>query len=216
MALSHPNLLLVEGHDDLQSIAALMGAYTPWPEDKHKAPVWIQLGKSAEEILLPAYLPIHIKNPETAILGVVFDADKSPAARYRRVASICAPYFDFPADLPAKGLVLEKNKKRFGLWIMPDNSSDGDIEVFLKYLVPDLNGPTWNHAEESVKKATALGCPCHDVHIAKANLYSWLAWQEPPGQSPGRAVTQNILNPLCPEAKPFADWFMSLYKLPAM
>ena len=216
MSLSHPNLLLVEGHEDLQSIAALMGAYTPWPEDKRKAPVWIHLGKSAEEILHPAYLPIQIKNPETLILGVVFDADKAPAPRYQRVVSHCSPYFDFPPDLPPEGVVVERNQKRFGLWIMPDNSSPGDIELFLKHLVPDFNGPTWKHAEESVKKARNIGCPCHDAHIPKANLYSWLAWQNPPGQSPGRAVTQNILNPLSPSAKPFADWFMRLYQLPAL
>jgi hypothetical protein len=47
----------------------------------------------------------------------------------------------------------------------------------------------------------------------KANLYTWLAWQDEPGQTPGHALTRKILDPSSPSALSFVKWFMALYSL---
>jgi hypothetical protein len=215
VSLSNPNHLLVEGHEDLQSVAALMGEYTPWPQEKYKAPVWIEWCNGHTEILKDGFLSVHIKSAQIKTLGVVLDADsKSAKGRYSRVVSLCKDFFDFPATTPGEGVIVEKSSKRFGLWIMPDNDSSGDIETFLKYLVPAASKQAWDYAVDCVAKARRDGCPCQETHVAKANLYTWLAWQDPPSQSPGRALTQKILDPKLPYAAPFVKWFMELYKLP--
>jgi hypothetical protein len=214
---SNPNRLIVEGHEDRQSVAALMGEYTPWPQDKYKAPVWIDMCNGSKEILKDGFLSVQIKNPETRTLGVVLDADTKPASsQYSRVASLCADFFDFPEAHSASGTIVGKHSKRFGLWIMPDNSGDGDMETFLKYLVPAAAKPSWDYAVGCVTRARQDGSPCRDVHVAKANLYTWLAWQDPPSQSPGRALTQKILDPALPYAESFVKWFMELYQLPGI
>lgn len=214
-ARSNPRRLIVEGYEDLQSVAALMGAHIAWPQDKKQAPVWIEIANGADEILRDGYLSVELKNRETRTLGIIFDADTKPSARYERVRLLCGQFFEgLPAELPQHGLISESaDGKRLGVWVMPDNRSQGDLETFLKHLVPDSSAPIWKHALESVQKAKGMGCPCRDGHVTKANLYTWLAWQDPPGQSPGRALTKKILDPQSGRAAGFVRWFRNLYQL---
>jgi AAA domain, putative AbiEii toxin, Type IV TA system len=69
-----------------------------------------------------------------------------------------------------------------GVWLMPDNASEGMMETFASALVPAADA-CWAHA-----RATVVGLPdtarrfdidrCFD----KASLHTWLAWQEESGR----------------------------------
>jgi hypothetical protein len=207
--------LIVEGSDDLHSVVGLMRAHVTWPQPVAEAPVWIDIGKSAEEILEAGYLTAKIKTRDLQILGVMLDADVKPRGRYERIRGLCSELFpNLPEELPSSGLIADNDSdKRFGLWIMPDNGSEGSLETFLRHLVPDESEPLWKHAVQSVKVAKATGSRCRDCHDAKANLYTWLAWQDPPGQSPGLALTKKILDPQSDSAGAFVKWFRQLYRL---
>jgi hypothetical protein len=216
---TNPKQLVVEGHDDLSAISSLMRGYVDWPQGKdakEKAPVYIHIGNGAEEILREEFLSVFLKGPTLKIAGVVLDADSKPRGRYGRIRSLCLNQFpDLPPDLPADGLVIENSqKKRFGVWIMPDNTSEGSIETFLKWLIPEQKEPTWIYAQQCVEAARRMGCKCKDNHLEKANLYSWLAWQDPPGQSPGVAIAKKILDGQSQSASSFVAWFKNLYQLP--
>jgi hypothetical protein len=102
---------------------------------------------------------------------------------------------------------------KFGVCIMPDNSSEGYLETFLRYLVPDQEEPIWKHAVESAKSAKGIGAQCPDKDMPKAHLYTWLAWQIIPGQQPGIALTKHILEPNSPRAEAFVKWFRELYEV---
>jgi hypothetical protein len=215
----NPNQLIVEGQDDLFAIAWLMRAFVDWPEgkgSKASAPVYIHDGNGADEILRDEYLPVFLKSPVLKAAGIVLDADAVPRGRYQSICQRCVGQFpSLPVELPKEGLIVENvQKKRLGIWIMPDNVSDGSLETFLKWLVPNRHDAAWKHAETSVQQARGMGCPCRDAHLEKANLYTWLAWQDPPGQNPGLAIAKKILDPQCPGAAPFVAWFTKLYQLP--
>lgn len=209
----NPNQLIAEGWDDLFSVVGLMRAHVEWPQEKHKAPVYIHMGNGVEEILKPEFLTTFLKSPVIKRLGVLLDADANPHGRYDRVRTICRQFFPaLPPELPPNGLIAENaDGNRFGLWIMPDNASEGCLEIFLRYLIADETA--WKHAVDSVETARSLGCPCRQSHVAKANLYTWLAWQDPPGQSPGESLTKKILDPHSASATPFVTWFRTLYDL---
>ena len=96
---------------------------------------------------------------------------------------------------------------------MPDNSSEGTLEVFLRYMVPAESSSVWDHAIRSTASAKELGAPYRDCHCPKANLYTWLAWQDEPAQRPGEALTKKILDPHAPSAVAFVKWFRDLYQL---
>jgi hypothetical protein len=215
-ATNNPNQMLVEGWDDLFSVIGLMEAHIEWPNGKPNAPVYIHMGNGADEILKDGYLTAYLKSSTVRTFGVMLDADSKPTARYNRIRELCSSLFPaLPDELPANGLVVENqtSNRRLGVWIMPDNMSEGCLETFLKYLVPEKSEPVWQHAVTSTKQAKGMGCPCHDGHLVKANLYTWLAWQNPPGQSPGESLTKKILDPKAASAQPFVAWFRRLYKL---
>ena len=197
------------------SVAGLMRHFVNWPENKDDVPVLIQVGYGVSKILEKDYLSALIKDPSTTVLGVMLDADLDASSRYDSFRNLCKDFFPrMPTQLPATGLIENNDDgKRIGLWLMPDNISKGAIETFLRVLVPDTANKEWQHAVKSTSEARTLGCKYKDCHMDKANLYSWLAWQDEPGQSPGNALTRKVLDPKSASAKPFVTWFMKLYSL---
>jgi hypothetical protein len=206
---------MVEGHDDLFAVVGLIRAHVDWPQGKDSkkfAPVFIHNGNGAPEILKKeGYFAVLLKSPVVKAAGVVLDADGTAKGRYESIRGLCLGLFpQLPEVLPPDGLVVENDDhKRLGIWIMPDNASPGTLETFLKWLVPARN-----YAVNAVDAARKMGCSCRECHIEKANLYTWLSWQDPPGQSPGIALTQKVLDPLNSSAATFVEWFMKLYQLP--
>ena len=140
MPAPKPSQLIVEGYEDLYAVVGLMSAHIEWPEDKRQAPVNIEIGKSVSEILEDGYLTTILRKPGVRNTGIMFDADTSPKGRYESVRHICMKLFPaLPVELPTSGLIVENvEQQRLGIWIMPDNSSEGSLETFLKYLVLGL------------------------------------------------------------------------------
>lgn len=208
--------MIVEGPGDLFSVVGLMRSHVDWPEDKRRAPVYINIGKSKTEILAEGVIPQYLKGSAIQTFGVMLDADDNPGSTYRQICRLCVHLFPtLPPELPSDGLiVVNDDGKRFGVWGMPDNVSTGTVETFLKHLVPEAELNSWKHAQDSVRTARDMGCKCRDAHVEKAELYTWLSWQDPPGQSPGLSLTQKALNPSSPSARTFVNWFMQLYELP--
>ncbi len=214
-ARDHSKILIVEGQDDKFSVISLMKHHVDWPEAKDQWPVYVEVGSSAGEILRQGYLTAHLKASLTETVGVMLDADDRSAGRYQRVRDLFRELFPaLPERIPEDGLIAENaDQKRLGVWLMPDNASEGCMEVFLKYLVPRGDEAIWHHAVDSVKIGRSLGAPCREAHIAKAELFTWLARQDPPGYSPGIALTKKILDPHSEYAATFVGWFKNLYAL---
>ena len=212
---THPNLLIVEGHDDKYSVVGLMEHHVAWPDGVNNAPVYIDVGFSAEQILKSSYLSAQLKTPNLKAVGIMLDADTKSRSRYQSLRGSCLTMFPaLPEEMPKDGLIIDNGDGiRLGIWIMPDNLSGGDFETFLRYLVPEQSEPIWTHGVASVATARHLGSPYRDCHAPKASLYTWLAWQDPPGQSPGLALTKKILDPHSPQAMGFVKWFKELYGL---
>jgi hypothetical protein len=95
---------------------------------------------------------------------------------------------------------------------MPNNQDCGMLENFCHDLVPSAD-PLWGYAQECCVEAKRRGAPHIDNHGHKAQIHTWLAWQNPPGERMGSAVRKNILKPTQGYAPPFAAWFRNLYKV---
>ncbi len=66
----------------------------------------------------------------------------------------------------------------------------GMLETFLTYMIPDENEPIWNYAKTVVMEAKNLSAPFIENHTDKANIHTWLAWQNPPGRQLHNAVME--------------------------
>ena len=212
---TNPRRLVVEGFEDLYSVVGVMRAYVSWPERAEDAPVWIDLGRSADEILNSTYLGVLLKSPTIQRLGIMIDANSKANLRYRSIYTTCSGQFPLmPTELPPDGMVVKNEQgRRLGVWIMPNSASNGALEDFLIELIPVAAKPLFEHASESVDKARKLGAPFRNVHFDKARLYTWLAVQNPPSQNPRSALYSKALDPTLPAAQRFAKWFRHLYDL---
>nr|WP_276978510.1 DUF3226 domain-containing protein [Ferrimicrobium acidiphilum] len=201
----------MEGTDDMYAVINLMKGHVPWPDNDR--PVTVKVLGGSSNILNPSNISTHIKESGLKTLGIMLDADTDCFARWQSVHGACLPHFpNMPALLPRDGLVIDYNGKRLGVWIMPDNNSNGMLETFLPMLIPSTD-TVWGHAQASVTEAKNLGAPFGALDVDKANIHTWLAWQKSPGRPFGTALTEKILDPGAPDAHLFVQWFCRLYDI---
>ena len=211
----HARRLLVEGKTDKSVIPYLLEANgVAWP-DLPYSPVFIEPYGSVDEILKPEVLELELAASGLEALGVVVDANGDAAARWDEVKAWCGREFaDLPEQIPAGGLeIVHADGVRFGVWIMPDNRFTGMLEDFLLRLVPDDSRLLSELARDSVAEAKRNGAPFRNVHERKAELHTWLAWQDPPGLRLHEAVEHTVLDPARAESRTFVTWFRRLFRL---
>jgi len=221
--MSHPRLLLVEGDDDRHAIRNLL--------DRHDIPAAFLPEAGASHVVAIKQVegvddfPPAIRNelkvgPDLSILGVVADADRSPENEWESVWNALHAHGERPPlpELTADGRVgsvptFEHDEIPAGVWIMPDNASAGALEEFAMDLVPDED-ELWDYSREVID-----GLPerrFNDKNEGKAQIYTWLAWQETPREPIGRALTQGVLNPEADLAVRFVDWIRRLFPAQAV
>ena len=210
-----PKKLLVEGGDDMRVIVHLMEANgVDWP--KGQEPVHIAPQNGFEEIIKRGAIEAELKASGLETLGIVVDANSSAEQRWAALRICCVAFHPaIPDQLPPAGVIVDSEKSpRLGLWIMPDNRSEGMLETFLRCLVPNgTDDPLLEHAERSRDEAKKLEASYKEVHADKALIHTWLAWQDPPGAQLHEAVFQKTLDPKSPHGKPFVKWFRELFGL---
>jgi len=207
-----PNWLLVEGEEDKRVIPYLMEANgIPWK--KQEEPVFIRECGGYQNID-STLISTVLQKSGLQVLGVIVDADDNLNERWKSIRNACLESIpDIPENLPTTGLIHPINDIQFGVWIMPDNQARGMLETFLSYLIPDESEPLWQYAQNVIGEAQNQGATFINSHFDKAQIYTWLAWQDPPGRQLHNAVMEKILNPNHPQAKPFVNWFKQLYDL---
>jgi hypothetical protein len=215
MADVHPKILLVEGRQDSRVIPELIEANGINWGTRKKPVVYIRDFGGYQKLIDPDVISAELQASGLAVLGIMVDADDNPAGRWqsiRRASLKGIP--DIPENLPENGLIhIAPNGIRFGIWMMPDNKMRGMLETFLTYIIPNGNQILWQFAQEVTQEAKSKGSGFIDPHCDKANIYTWLAWQNPPGRQIHQAITERILNPNHPAAQKFVIWFKALYEL---
>ncbi|MEI7866495.1 MAG: DUF3226 domain-containing protein [Candidatus Methylumidiphilus sp.] len=97
----------------------------------------------------------------------------------------------------------------FGLWIMPNNTKDGMLEDFIKASIVCTEKPLLAHALTTVNSLPNR--KFKDIHLSKAEIATWMAWQTIPGQSIAGAVGGKLLDFQTGQAKQFLDWLKKVY-----
>ena len=171
-------------------------------------------------------LPEEIKTTDEPQLGVVIDADLNvdnpelsvedrwKALIYRLKES---GYTSIPSLPNADGTIIKGNDDlpTIGIWVMPDNQLQGKIEDFVRLLVPPykVREALWKRAEKSVQSMPKTRQLFSSNDIPKANIYTYLAWQEEPGRPIGESITRRYLTADAPIAAKFIDWIRTLFNL---
>lgn len=147
-------------------------------------------------------------------IGIIVDADleSGVARRWQSLRGKLGGLVDLPEDPDPNGYVgiYEKTETLVGVWVMPDNVSDGTLEDFLVNLIPD-GTMLFEYACTSTTKAREHGAGFKEVHGRKAEIYTWLAWQEEPGKPYGQAVTAGYFRKDAELAERFKVWAVRVF-----
>ncbi|MYN63544.1 MAG: hypothetical protein F4X11_00695 [Acidobacteria bacterium] len=199
-------VLLVEGESDLHVVHHLCRRQDePMPsfriEDKGT------LGQ-----VLDAIGP-ELKVSGRKALGVLVDADDSLADRWGDLSNRCrAANIDLPHQPPATGTILEQGngRPRIGIWLMPDNESPGELEDFVRTMVP-TDDPVWPRSENYIDRIPVADRRFRPGKLLRAKLYAWLATRENPGRM-GAAIRARDLRVDGVLGSTFAQWLRSLFR----
>ncbi len=200
-----PRMLLCEGNTDCHVILSLC--------NHHQVPETFKLYSCGSDERVIKMAAARMASEDAEITGVVLDAD-SPDLRGKWQSlrdRLNRGGVAIPAVPEPGGTIIEQSEKhpRLGIWLMPDNSADGMLEDFCASLaVPE----TFDYARACVRDAKDLGhTTFKDMHLSKACVHTYLAWQDEPGRPLGQAITAHSLDPKHELAASFAEWLMELF-----
>ena len=207
-------ILIVEGADDEKVIEKLL---------KRRKIIYdnfsIQSVGGIDKLL--KNVEIRIKSENHTAIGIVIDADENILDRWRNIENIFikSGYENVP-PLARSGVVFYDNDvmdlPKIGIWIMPDNNLSGNLEDFIRTLIPesdDLIGI----AEETIEDLISHKLNRFSSNKkSKAIIHTWLAWQEQPGMPLGRAITHRLLDKNyltdTKKANNFINWLQRMFK----
>lgn len=201
-------ILLVEGTDDEHVVKHLC--------THHGLPHIGEIAKLGGIEQLIESFPVRLKESDVEAIGVLVDADTNIQTRWESLRSRLetAGYAAVPVAPAAQGTIVaappDTLLPRVGIWLMPNNQTNGILEDFLRFLVPIPN-PLLDHAQGSIS-AIPNGHRRFGAHDEpKALIHTWLAWQEEPGRPYGTAITARYLDAGVPQATDFANWLRNLF-----
>lgn len=201
-------ILLVEGPEDKHVIQHLSTAH-----GIVRGSFEIVVKEGYENLLNT--LDVELDGSELQRLGIVVDADLDITARWyslRNRLQTCG-YASLPQQPQSSGIIINAPEQvTLGIWVMPNNQLPGMLEDFVTYLVPS-GDPLWERA-----KQCAASIPAHERRFAthqqvKAEIHTWLAWQEFPGTPLGLAITRRYFDSHLPLAQQFSTWLKQLFSI---
>ncbi|MGI6415475.1 MAG: DUF3226 domain-containing protein [Thermoguttaceae bacterium] len=202
-------ILLVEGKDDAHVLKHVCGNRGGPRLDNVKS-------HDGVDQLVQSF-PVQLKaSGDGAIVGLVVDADIDVASRWRSLRNplISLGYVGVPESPTREGTILDppagKLLPRVGIWVMPDNSSQGILEDFLSLLVP-AGSKLFDHVKTSVATIPRAERRFSQLAEPKVAIHTWLAWQEEPGKPLGTAITARYLDPDVAQVDVLVSWLNRLF-----
>ncbi len=202
------NVLLVEGTDDEHVIQHICG--------KRGRPEIDCIQKYEGVDALLNSFPRRLNETDIGAIGVVVDADTDLDARWQSLRNkLNEAGYENVSDVPdPSGTILEPPHKsllpKVGVWIMPDNKTNGILEDFLRFLVP-CDSKLIEYVESSVEGIPKNERRFRKVDDQKALIHTWLAWQEKPGLPFGTAIKARFLDSDVPQVDTLVAWLDRLF-----
>ena len=201
----HNKKLLVEGNDDQHVIWALCG--------KYHIPENFDVIDCTGIEKLEKRIPVTFKLSDVETVGIIMDADTNLRSRWDTLKhTLSTVGFKMPDTLPESGLILTNEFQKAGIWIMPNNNSNGMLEDFIAFLIPE-NDTLLPVVDSTLRTIESRNLNKYSVrHKSKATIYTWLAWQEDPGTPMGLSITKKYLSTDETTCRKFISWLTELFK----
>ena len=175
-------------------------------------PAFDILNKEGLANLISAIGP-EVKAPGRLAVGILADANDDPNARWREIAGrLRKAGVETPDRLDSAGGVIVAGmvgRPRVGIWLMPDNGSEGELEDFVEKLIPE-GDPVWPLAERYVGGIPLDARRFKPGKFLRARIHAWLATRAEPRKM-GAAIGRGDLDATAPLANTFAEWLRGVF-----
>ena len=199
---NNDRVLLVEGPNDKHVVLRLCNFHEEMPK------FWI-LDKEGIEVLLEA-IGSEVRAPGRKAVGILVDANDDLDARWNAVANrLREENIEVPNSPELTGTIIDSNP-RVGIWLMPNNTSPGELENFVSEMIPD-DDPVWPLSEDYIDGIPEKARKFTEKKILRAKIHAWLATREDPRQM-GVAIGARDLHVDGPLSTTFANWLRQLFE----
>ncbi len=198
-------VLLVEGPNDKHVVRHLCNVHK-------EVPKFCILDKEGIEVLLED-IGSEILAPGRKAVGIIVDANDDLDARWRSVADrLQEENIEVPRTPKLTGTLIEGTSRipRIGIWLMPNNTSPGELENFVSEMIPD-DDPVWWLSKDYIDGIPEADRKFTEKKILRAKLYAWLATKEDPRQM-GAAIRAQDLHVDGTLSTTFASWLRQLFE----
>ena len=154
----------------------------------------------------------EVFSPGRQALGIVVDADSQPEQRWEELKAAFPAAVPLPDAPDPTGIILPEQlgQPRIGVWMMPDNHSSGELEDFVKQMIPAA-APVWTDAQQYIDniqpESSRKFAP---EKIDKAKLYAWLSTLKEPARM-GAAIGDGDLETNGSLCQTFVHWLQRLF-----
>lgn len=197
-------VLLVEGPDDKHVVRHLC--------DRTASSLEFEIvTKYGVSNLVPAIYE-EVMAPGRKAVGIVVDADDSLQARWNAVSHRLRNEVNVPTPtaLSRDGASIEENGfPRIGVWIMPDNESSGEIEEFVRTMIPE-GDPVWPLSRQYIEGIPKSVRKFSNGKKTRAEVHAWLATRKTPSLM-GAAIGQGELRSDGELCRRFLKWLENLF-----
>ena len=202
---NNDRVLLVEGQDDEHVVRHLCLRSQPMP------PFHIE-NKLNVDTLLDS-IKQEVRVPGRNAVGILVDANDDLNARWSAVANrFREGNIEVPRTPEPTGTLIEGTSRipRVGIWLMPDNTSPGELENFVSEMIPN-DDPVWPRSQSYIDGIPKSDRKFIEKKIPRAKVHAWLATREEPRKM-GVAIRAQDLRVDGPLSTRFANWLRQLFE----
>ena len=198
-----PELLLVEGHDELHVVSKLLSRHHLQPS--------FQIAPKGGFDELHQSIYNEVNAPQRRVLGILADGNDHPDRRWQSISDqLREAACEVPEDRCRTGTVFPGPRgTRVGVWLMPDNQRRGELEDFVAEMIPG-GDPTWPRAQRYIDDIPGEERKFRPNKLTRAYVHAWLATREDP-RPMGIAITARDLLHDAPIAATFVGWLRELF-----
>ena len=204
MATTMNSRLLVEGKDEANVVGKLL------KRRDFELPFEIAPKQGIHELLKS--IPVEVKVSGRSVLGILADANDSPADRWQSIANqLKEAGCTVPRKLTSANSVLPGPRGiRIGVWLMPVNQRSGELDNFFHDMIP-VNDPILPRARACIDGIPAEDRKFTEAKLARVHVHAWLAARENP-RPMGTAIKAGDLGCNVQLTNSFVDWLRQLFR----
>lgn len=206
--------LVVEGSSDKHVVRHIWFRQSRLAPDITQLPFVIAEKEGKPRLLED--IRIEATTPNRLAVGFIVDADVNAIDTWQSVRNrLGTANIRAPSALDQSGVVIEPATEfdpRIGIWIMPDNSSPGELEDFVAEMVPG-NDTVWPKSKSYILNITESERRFSEKKTTRAIVHAWLAAREDPRQM-GTAIRSSDLEITGELCQRFVGWLERLFQLP--